>query len=339
MKLAKTIYYNLCSLLPIQFLNWLGPDMPLLPYQHTVSSESLPHIKHLYKYKNEKQFIHDLDFLLKHYKPIHVDELIFSVREKKILPPRSFLLSFDDGFREVFDIIAPILEKKGIPALFFINPAFIDNNELFYRCKISLLIEAIHKNKKGNKTIQPFFELLNIEENKSTKIIPALKKINQINAEVLDRLAEVMDFSFDLFLKKQQPFLSSPQLHSLSERGFSIGAHSINHPYYKLVTIEEQLIQTIDSCNYVNNKLGTGSCSFSFPHSDKELNQDLFDKLNNTDIPLLFGIQNEKNELNNKMLHRFNAERPEIELNKQIKGLIFIMWLRTLAGKNNVIRK
>ena len=43
------------------------------------------------------------------------------------LDRRCLHLTFDDGFRELHDVVAPILLRKGIPATFFVNSAFIDN--------------------------------------------------------------------------------------------------------------------------------------------------------------------------------------------------------------------
>jgi len=339
MSLLKEFYYNTCSLLPMQFLKAMAPATTLLPYHHIVSSEQLPHIQHLYNYKSENQFIKDLDFLLKHYKPLSVSEIIQAIIEDKKLPIQSFLLSFDDGFREVHDIIAPILEKKGLPAIFFINPAFIDNKELFYRCKISLLIDKLQKNKTNNSILKIYCDALHLEGKSIQNIVQALKKINQNNISILDNLAHQLNFSFDFFLQKEQPFLSSGQIQSLFKRGFSIGAHSMTHPYYHLLTLTDQVNQTIYSCNYVNDLVGSKNCSFSFPHSDIKLNQELFNELKKTDIPLFFGIQNQKEELKNRMLHRFNAERPGIKINSQIKGLLLMMWLKNIFHNNNVIRK
>ena len=70
-------------------------------------------------------------------------DVIAWVRGETILPPNSFLLTFDDGFREIYDIIAPILLDKGIPATFFISSGFLDNRELCYQHKASLLVEKV----------------------------------------------------------------------------------------------------------------------------------------------------------------------------------------------------
>ncbi|MBC7642475.1 MAG: hypothetical protein H7174_09100, partial [Flavobacterium sp.] len=41
---------------------------------------------------------------------------------------------------EVYNIIFPILKKRNISAIFFINPDFVDNETVLYKHKISLII-------------------------------------------------------------------------------------------------------------------------------------------------------------------------------------------------------
>src|SRR4029453_12175388 len=42
----------------------------VIPYYHVVTDEDLWHVKHLYGYKSPKQFIEDLEFLLRNSSPI-----------------------------------------------------------------------------------------------------------------------------------------------------------------------------------------------------------------------------------------------------------------------------
>jgi hypothetical protein len=112
----------------------------------------------------------------------------------------------------------------------------------------------------------------------------------------------------------------------------------MTHPNYKLLDTFKQLEQTTDSCNFIKPFSRNGKQYFSFPFSDEDLSQKLFEALKKTDIDLFFGIQNQKTELNNKMLHRFNAERSNIDFKNQIKGILTIAALRNFAGKNSVKR-
>jgi hypothetical protein len=238
----------------------------------------------------------------------------------------------------VYDNIAPILEKKGVPAVFFINPAFIDNQLLFYRCKISLLIHELKKPASKTHIVRLATETLGLKTETLLEITKALKNLHQNNAGILDQIAEKIGYSFDEYLRLQKPFLTTDQVRELAGRGFDIGAHSLDHPYYKLLDTDQQFRQTTSSCSQVTDMLGSKECSFSFPHSDKELSQELFDLLLKTNIPAFYGIQNQKEEWNNRMLHRFNAERPQTTLQEQVKGLAVLSGLRVMRGTNNVIR-
>jgi peptidoglycan/xylan/chitin deacetylase (PgdA/CDA1 family) len=337
MSQLKKLFYQSCSFLPMQFLQKRSPITTLFPYHHTVSNEGLPHIQHLYSYKNEHQFKEDLEVLLKYNNPISAEDLTNSLRENKSFPKKTFLLTFDDGFRETHDVIAPLLEEKGIPAVFFINPDFINNNALFLRCKTSLLIHEL-VNAKNADTIKQYRSHFNLPGASQTQLIETLKGIKVNNPAILDDLAIKTGYSFSDFLKTQQPYLTTAQLLSLKERGFTIGAHSMNHPYYNQLSLKEQIEQTLQSCNYVTEQTGMAGQYFSFPFSDEYITQKLLDELNKTQIDLLFGLQNQKKEIENKMVHRFNAERSFIKFEKQLKGILFMSIVNEILGKNDVHR-
>ena len=77
---------------------------------------------------------------------------------------------------------------------------------------------------------------------------------------------------------------------------------------------------------------------FAFPHSDKEITQSFFDKININDVELFFGIQNQKREIKNRVLQRFNAERPGVSLQKQIKSVMLYNLMMERLGRNVVSR-
>lgn len=340
MSQLKQLYYTLSSVLPTTQLLKAAGNPVLFPYHHLVSNQKALHIRQLYSYKNEQQFADDLDHMLRYLRPVSADALAAGVNTNQPLPSNAFLITFDDGLREVYDIIAPVLLKKGIPAVFFINPAFVDNKELFYRCKLSLILEALSNNNIKKELLEQCNTLLNLPALASlSELKHAVKQINNLNAHIADELGLLLEISFNDFLEQQQPFLTSEQLTELGNKGFTIGAHSWNHPYYHLLTDEEKLEQTISSMNYVITHFKPTVTTFSFPHFDNRLPQSFFDALKQrASIDLLFGIQNQKYELQNKMLHRFNAERPELPFKKQLNGVLLFMILQRFIGSYMVKR-
>ncbi len=153
-KLSNTIKF-----FPVELLTKITGKNTIFPFYHIVSNDKVPHVEHLYPIRTTQKFEQDLDFFLNHYTPIEIDDIIDSTLHGKPLKKNSFLLSFDDGLSEVYDIIAPILLRKGIPAIFFINSGFIDNKDLFFRYKASILIEKLkNDNSYNEKQISQWFQ-------------------------------------------------------------------------------------------------------------------------------------------------------------------------------------
>ena len=89
----------------------------IYPYYHIVSDKKTPHINSLYLFKNIKEFIHDIDFLKRHYKALNPSQIF-----NRSYHENSFLISFDDGLKENYTIIYPILKEKNLKAIFFYKP-------------------------------------------------------------------------------------------------------------------------------------------------------------------------------------------------------------------------
>ncbi len=274
----------------------------------------------------------DLDYLLSRFRPVHPEELILASQTGQKLPPGGFLLSFDDGLSEVYDTISPILFQKGISAFFFLNPAFLDNRELFYRSKLSLVLDSLENQKPRKAVLEKITGLLGIDGSERPEIKSAVLGINYRNRKLADQLGDCLNISFDEYLKRVKPYLGTEQVRELIQKGFYFGAHSLDHPNYRLITLEEQLFQTRESCKYLQRAFGISYTAFSFPHEDAGVKQVFFDELLKGDSPavdVFFGTQNQKKEMHNRMFHRFNAERPEYPIETLIKGLL----LYNLKGK------
>lgn len=335
MTALKKAFFSLSALFPLPVVYRLSGIRVLLPYHHVVSNEHLPHIRNLYAYKNEKTFEQDLDWLLQHFKPVSAAQLAASAREQSTLPQQSFLLSFDDGFREIHDIVAPMLLKKGVPAIFFINPAFIDNKELFYRSKISLVIEKLNNDSSLKKEFcNHFFG----EEKNAVDLRTLLLALDYRQKETADEWGLKAGIDFDNFLQTVQPFMTTSHLHKLSGDGFTIGAHSWDHPHYRMLSLDEQLKQTDRSLDFVRtfNELEV----FAFPHQDHQVSQEFFDHQKQKEKkPLFFGLQNQKSEDDNFILHRYNAEDPGQDFSSLTKGILLYNSLLRRAGKQTVKRQ
>jgi peptidoglycan/xylan/chitin deacetylase (PgdA/CDA1 family) len=266
----------MCASIPFGVWHRLCAVDLVIPYWHVVSDEHLPHVNGLSRFRNVRQFQCDLEFFLRYYSPVTERDVISRLHDDGRLPERSVLLTFDDGFREVYDIIAPLLRSKGVPASFFLMTAAIDNKELCYTQKKSLLIDALTHEQKPLILNEVARTLSLGRECDATSIAGHIRRIPHRGRHVLDEVAAIMGCDLQEYLTSRRPYLTSEEVESLVRQGFTIGAHSVDHPSYAELTLQEQLDQTHRSMRWLADRFNIRCHSFAFPYRSNGVSLEFF---------------------------------------------------------------
>ncbi|MCW2640542.1 MAG: polysaccharide deacetylase family protein [Dactylosporangium sp.] len=92
-----------------------APGWPLVVYFHHVH----PHIDH-YTNVTPDSFARGLDILLRHFEP--ADPLLLRGPATRFSPPDrpTVLITFDDGYRDLLEHAVPLLDARGVKAVFFV---------------------------------------------------------------------------------------------------------------------------------------------------------------------------------------------------------------------------
>jgi peptidoglycan/xylan/chitin deacetylase (PgdA/CDA1 family) len=260
--------------IPFSFLEKLTGANPVVAYYHVVSDRDVPHVKHLYRFRNVSEFEKDLETFLKVYKPITLLDLLHSVSTGEPIPRHSFLLTFDDGFREITDIIAPLLLRKGIPATFFLATAFLDNKEMALHNQFSVLIE--HINKLPRERQSEISDILSKDKIQIADISAKSLSVMNQRKHLVEQIARCAECDLSGYLRDNRPYLTCAEVRKLIAQGFSIGAHSVDHPIYSTLTLQEQLWQTSESVSFLQQQFGLNYSAFSFPEGDSNVGAEFF---------------------------------------------------------------
>jgi peptidoglycan/xylan/chitin deacetylase (PgdA/CDA1 family) len=295
------------AVIPFGVWQMLSDVSLAVPYYHMVSDADVPHVQHLYKYRNVREFEADLDFLLRHFVPVSLQQIVAHLDGQGDLPQRCFHVTFDDGFREVHEVAAPLLVKKGIPATFFLNSAFIDGRGMAHHNKISLLLDRLPCPLPGQLRKQ--LDLL---------LPPALNfdlkkrflSIRYADQQILDRIALIAKISIDQYMATARPYLSSEEVIDLMKQGFTIGAHSIDHPLYADLSLGEQIAQTRQSIDFLVKRFGIKTRAFAFPHTDAGVGPDFFNAMFNTgSLDICFGTRGSIPHFHPRNVERVGMEK------------------------------
>ena len=122
---TDTLYFKCRSKLRNQVLNLLGSIKKPLPGIHILNGHRIQ------KETEPETFRRLLYALAKEVEFIRFEKAVSMIinHEKPSKPLVAF--SFDDGFIECYDIFAPILEEFGTNAIFFINPNYVNGDEIY----------------------------------------------------------------------------------------------------------------------------------------------------------------------------------------------------------------
>jgi peptidoglycan/xylan/chitin deacetylase (PgdA/CDA1 family) len=294
---------------PMNLLRRGSEFPPFLPFYHIVRNQKPEYIDS-YSIRTVDEFEKELDYLLGFFEPVDLNTILHSPDKRKMH------LTFDDGLKECYSVIAPILKRKGIPATFFVSPNFVDNRELFHRFKRTILTQRGIIQSDRNK----FF----IHDSAH-----------------LDEIASESGISFSEYLGKYLPYMSLGEISSLKTDGFTIGSHSLNHPEFWILSEEEQYNQIEESMIWVVNHFQPEIKAFSFPFTDDGVKSSLFEKLkSNGVVDVTFGTAGLKYDQVSFNLQRIPVERKQNwSVRKVVHYEYFYYFVRSIFNSNRVLRK
>lgn len=67
-------------------------------------------------------------YIKAHHQVLPLPQVVTALQQKQKLPDKTLVITFDDGYRNIFENASPILEEFGFPYTIFINPDRISNS-------------------------------------------------------------------------------------------------------------------------------------------------------------------------------------------------------------------
>ncbi len=334
--IKKIAYYGTIPL-PFRWLRSASGQFFIFPFYHFVGEGHPPHVRHLYPPVSPEQFRMDLEFLLKHYRPATVHDLKEFLKGGKKSNKPLFFLSFDDGLKECFEVVCPILKSRGISAAFLINPGFVDNKALFHRFKNSLIIDRLMK-ASSPLLLKKIGGLLGNSGSGLPEYIKRIQHLKQEDNGIRDQVARLLDLRFEAFLEKEKPYLTLEQLKKMESEGFLIGGHSMNHPLFSELEKHERIEQIAGSMRFIEEHFSPELNAFAFPFTDAGVPGSVFRYIEGSEkIDLSLGTAGLKRDCSPKHIQRIPMDDLHFRGSEKILRTEYAYFLlKSLFGRNSL---
>jgi peptidoglycan/xylan/chitin deacetylase (PgdA/CDA1 family) len=277
MTTISNVFSRGANWMPMQWVRPLSGVSLVVPFYHMVSDVHVPHVSNLYRFRSTAEFTADVEWFARLFTPVTLNEIVDALNGTRTLPRSCVHLTFDDGFTEMYDIVAPILKRLGIPATFFLNTAFLDGGGLGHFNALSVLLDQNQLHHPGSSVTMAHLEsMLPPPRSGRTTLRERVLSIGYAQKSIVRSLAEVLEFDLDQYVRDVQPHLTSEQIAGLVDMGFTIGAHSHDHSVYSDLSLQQQLSQTRTSMEWLEARFRVSPKAFAFPHNDSGVSDEFF---------------------------------------------------------------
>jgi len=243
---------------------------------HDISASESPFTRGIGVSITPDKFEAALRFLTRYYTPVSLQEVLANC-DGQGLPPRPLMVTFDDGYASVMEWAAPLCSKFGVPAVFFLNAAFLDNHRLAPDSLVCFVANVL-----GMETINAAVRIvkgadtpkLNCMAEVSSRFFPTISLAER--GVFLDALAHLGRINEHQLAEEARLYITRKQLCELASLGFEIGNHTYTHVRCRSLTTGD-LAEEVDR-NKADLEAASGKKvrSFSVPYgSSKDLSRDL----------------------------------------------------------------
>ena len=186
------------------------------------------------------QFEKQIKFLKKHFNFCYPDDFFTNQLSKKI----NILITFDDGYKDNYDLAFPILKRNNVKAIFFIATNYIGTKKWLWHDIVRYLVS------------------LNKLEYTEAEFI--LKKMNQgfeVPKSFKEKVKKIMVED-----PPERLMMNWKEVLELLKGGFIIGAHTSNHIILSFLEKSHQELEINNSIQAIKTRLGVNCLSFAYPN-------------------------------------------------------------------------
>ena len=291
-------------------------------YVRDLKNSRYPNIKGLDIEKFKKQ----IKFFKENYNFIRMEDLIeyYKSPNEKRLPEKSILLTFDDGYKDHYTYVLPVLLENDIQGSFYIptkcfqDKKVLDVNKIHFileRCigeeekVLSEIKEYLETNKDSRISLSydDYFQEYAVASRFDKKEVIFIKRMLQValpedyREKIVEQLFKKYVCSIENKIISERAFweelyLTPEQIRAMEKLGMHIGFHSHNHVWLDSLKKEEQEFQIKSSINYFKEiGIDTKKMTISYPYGG--YNEETIELMKKYNIPLGFTTEVEKIDL------------------------------------------
>lgn len=279
-RMTRTYYETLNN-----FHSRIESELTILLYHGVTRSKSRGIENRSGKHMRADIFADQMRYIKNNCTVLSMDEYLDINLNGQDLPPRSVVVSFDDGFRNNYSVAAPILHDLHMPAIFYISSGMVNTDLMFW---VDVLEDCINLTSRHtislklnkNRSFPTRTEAQKLEALHSIKSY--CKSVSQLEYKrVLNDLQSATKITASVAHAENYEVIKWDELREMDRDPlFTIGGHAMYHDILSQLPEDRLDLEIRTSLDLLHLHLGHGVEHYSYPEGqDNHYNEHIIRKL------------------------------------------------------------
>jgi peptidoglycan/xylan/chitin deacetylase (PgdA/CDA1 family) len=200
------------------------------------------------------------------FRPVTMDEVLRFLRGEGPLPKRAVAITLDDGFADNYAVAAPILERYGIRAAFYVTVGTVGSTEGPWFCRLRRAFQVTTKRQWLEPSSGRVWDLTRAG-NRMEAMSSACPSCGVLVGEEQDAAVRSIERDLDaLPLPHSKPLMMDwEMIKKLGQNGHTVGSHTMTHPNLAHVAPGKLRAELERSKRILEEQLGKPVVHFSYP--------------------------------------------------------------------------
>lgn len=212
-----------------------------------------------------RQFSDQMRFLAQHYRILALDDLLSALDSARALPPRSVLVTFDDGYRDFLNHAWPVLQRWQIPATLFVATDYLgDDGRGFWWDRLHHVISVTARQELRHPELGSWSLATALQKTQTFEDVKKLIKGlgHQRALATVDEIRERLGVS----LNGAADLLTWQEIRRMGAAGLSVCAHSRSHANLSTLTAQGARQEIVGAQGDLRRELGQTWPVFAYPY-------------------------------------------------------------------------
>jgi peptidoglycan/xylan/chitin deacetylase (PgdA/CDA1 family) len=251
----------------------------VLTYHRVLRSEDMPRTwSNPGMVVSAATFERHLRLIQRFFQPVSIDEFARHLDDGRKFRRPACLVTFDDGWRDTFEIAWPLLQRYRVPAIVFLPVGRLGMKHGFWQEQVGEGLHRLwHAAQSNPELARRLADLLRSENFSDLTAVPAGRirleirgLVDSLKARGEGAAERLIDFLRNLNAVEStlDTLMDWPQVRQMAAAGVAFGGHGVTHRRLTQIAFPDAEAEIRESVSALQRALGVTVMAFSYPNGD-----------------------------------------------------------------------